>query len=148
MKPLLTLVFCLMTILASAQAYHGTKSYPIYRQGAQRVSNYDDEGKEIVRIEYDLIFSKKVTYRDLSSDWEYTIVGFADDGVKDLDLKLFEWDDLLEQWTEVASDALEDNYPVMTYKPSVSAQYKIEVIVYSFHEGYSAARYGLIIYHD
>jgi len=138
----------LITIEASSQCVNGTKSYPIYKAGAQLVSELDNQEKEIVRIEYDLVFGTKETYRNLTSDWEYTIMVFADDGVKDIDLKVYEYDDLLEQWTLVKEDNAAESYATLTLQPTVTAQYKIEVIVYEFFEGYTAARYGLLIYHD
>ncbi len=81
----------------NGQCINGVKSYPIYKTGAQLVERFDTEGAEIVRIEYDLIFSSKESYRNLTSDWEYAIIGFADNGVKDLNMKLYEYDDLLEK---------------------------------------------------
>ncbi len=142
------LLFLVSSFSIYGQAYHGVKSYPIYKQGAQFVKGLDDEGKEIVRIEYDLIFSNKLTYRTLTSDWEYTIVGFADEGVKDLDIRIYEYDDLLEEWTLVHEGDSEDAYTIISFQPTVTAQYQIEIIATEFYEGYSAARYGVIIFHD
>ena len=132
----------------NAQCINGVKSYPIYKAGAQLVETLDNQGAEIVRIEYDLIFSSKETFRNLTSDWEYTIIGFADNGVKDLDVKLYEYDDLLEKWDLVAEDESVEDYAIIKYKPLVAAMHKVEVIVYEYHEGYSAARYGLMFVHD
>ena len=132
----------------SAQCINGTKSYPIYKAGAQLVSEFDNQDREIVRIEYDLIFDSKETFRDLTTDWEYSIMAFADDGVKDIDLKIYIWDDLLEVWTLVAQDNSTESYALITYQPAETARHKIEVIAYEFVEGYTAARYGLFIVHD
>lgn len=141
--------FCLFTLSAlSAQCINGTDSYPLYKQGAALVKQLDDSGMEIVRIEYDLLFSTKETNRSLSPDWEYTIIGFADDGVKDLDITLYEYDDLIEEWTKVAEDTDSDPTAVVVFQPSSYGTYKVEVKAYEFHEGYSVARYGLIFYHD
>jgi hypothetical protein len=133
---------------ADAQCINGTKSYPIYKLGAQLVDKFDTQGAEIVRIEYDLVFTSTETFRNLSADWEYTIVAFADDGVKDLDIKVYAYDDLLEQWTLTAEDNSVESYAIATVKPTVAALYKVEVIVYEFQEGYTAARYGLMFVHD
>jgi hypothetical protein len=132
----------------SAQCINGTKSYPIYKLGAQLVSEFDNKDMEIVRIEYDLIFSSKETFRNLSKDWEYTIIAFADEGVKDLDVKVYEYDNLLDTWTLMAEDKAAESYAIATVKPTQDAQYKIEIIVYQFNEGYTAARYGLMFVHD
>lgn len=141
------LAFAFSTSL-NAQCINGKKSYPIYKMGAKLVETFDNDDSEIVRIEYDLIFSSKETIRNLSPDWDYTIVGFADDGVKDLDLKVYEYDDLLEKWTLVAEDKSTESYAIVTVSPGVSALYKVEIIVYQFFEGYTAARYGLMFVHD
>lgn len=130
------------------QCINGTDSYPIYKKGAKLVSEFDEQGAEIVRIEYDLVFDSKESFRNLSADWEYAIIGFADDGVKDLDVKVYEYDDLLESWTLVAEDKSTEAYAFTSIQPEESGLYKVEVIVYEFHEGYSAARYGLIFVHD
>lgn len=144
----ISILMVFFSLNMTAQCINGTKSYPIYKMGAQLVESFDNEGAEIVRIEYDLIFSSKETFRNLSSDWEYSIIGFADDGVKDLDIKLYEYDDLLEKWSLVVEDNSSDAYSVVSYKPPVDALYKVEVIVYEFEESYSAARYGLMIVHE
>lgn len=132
----------------NAQCINGTKSYPIYKLGAQLVDKFDTQGAEIVRIEYDLVFTSTETFRNLAADWEYTIVAFADDGVKDLDIKVYVYDDLLEQWTLAAEDNSVESFAIATVKPPTAALYKVEVIVYEFQEGYTAARYGLMFVHD
>ena len=43
---------------------------------------------------------------------------------------------------------MEGAAPYLTITPPESAQYKIEIIVTDFYEGYNVARYGLIFYHD
>lgn len=145
---LLLLFSCFLIASVDAQCINGTKSYPIYKLGAQLVDQFDNDGNEIVRIEYDLVFTSKETSRNLSADWEYTIVAFADDGVKDLDIKVSVYDDLLEKWTQVAEDSSVESYAIATVKPPADALYKVEVIVYQFKEGYTAARYGLMFVHD
>ena len=138
----------LFTININGQCINGVKTYPIYKKGAELVDNLDNEGVEIVRIEYDLIFSSKESYRELTSDWTYSIIGFADNGVKDLNMKLYEYDDLLDKWKMVAEDNLSETYAVINYKPTTTAHYKIEVIAKEFYEGYNSARYGLILFHE
>ena len=148
MKFFAAILLLLAVQAVSAQCINGTKSYPIYKAGAQLVSEFDNQEKEIVHIQYDLVFDSKETFRDLTTDWEYSIIAFADDGVKDIDLKVYIWDDLLEVWTLVAQDNATESIAMITYQPEETARHKIEVIVYEFIEGYSAARYGLFIVHD
>ncbi|KAF0199386.1 MAG: hypothetical protein FD166_509 [Bacteroidetes bacterium] len=145
---LILLAAVAVTFNGQAQCVNGTKSYPIYKTGAALVDQMDSDGREIVRIEYDLVFDSKESFRNLSSDWEYTIVAFADDGVEDLDVKAYSYDELLDKWTLVAEDKSTESYAIVTVKPTESVLYKIEVIVYKFKEGYTAARYGLMYVHD
>ncbi len=142
------IVYLAIPFVVDAQCVNGTKSYPIYKEGARIVADYDDAGKEIVRVEYDLIFSSKESIRTLSSSWEYTLYAFADDGVRDLDLVLYEYDDLIERWTEVSRDESNAATAEIVVEPEVTKKYKVEVIVSEFYDGYSAARYGLFYIHD
>lgn len=151
MKNFRILLFILSIFFAlqvQGQCINGTKSYPIYKLGAELVAEFDNAGDEVVRIEYDLVFNSKESYRNLSSDWVYSIIGFADDGVKDLDVKVYEYDDLLDSWILVGEDNSSESYAIVTVAPEYNARYKVEVIVYEFYEGYSAARYGLMYVHD
>ncbi|MBK6344604.1 MAG: hypothetical protein IPN08_12055 [Bacteroidales bacterium] len=145
---LILLAAAAVTFNGQAQCVNGTKSYPIYKTGAALVDQMDSDGREIVRIEYDLVFDSKESFRNLSSDWEYTIVAFADDGVEDLDVKAYSYDELLDKWTLVSEDKSTESYAIVTVKPTETVLYKIEVIVYKFKEGYTAARYGLMYVHD
>jgi hypothetical protein len=142
------IAFIGLSLKSNAQCINEKLSYPIYKLGAALVDQFDTDGKEIVRIEYDLVFTSKESFRNLSADWEYSIIGFADGGVKDLDVKVYEYDDLLDKWTLVAEDASSESYAMATVKPTKDALYKVDVIVYSFNEGYDVARYGLMYVHD
>jgi hypothetical protein len=151
MKTIFTfMIFTLMTLTfkSNAQCINGKLSYPLYKVGATLVNNFDNDSLEIVRIEYDLVFDSKESFRNLSTDWEYTIFAFADDGVKDLNIKLFEYDDLLESWTLVSEDNKTESYAMVSVKPGVDALYKVEVIVNEYYEGFNVARYGLMYLHE
>ncbi len=132
----------------NAQCVNGKQSYPIYKTGAALVESFDTEGHEIVRIEYDLLFDSKESFRVLSNEWEYTIIGFADEGVKDLDVKVYEYDKLLDKWKLVGEDNSNEAFAIVTITPSMSQEYKVEIIAYEFYEGYTAARYGLMYVHE
>lgn len=133
---------------ASAQCINGTKTYPIYKAGADRVHDLDEAGKELVHIEYDLIFDSKDVYRNLSPDWTYTITAFADGGVSDVDVAVMEYDDLLEDWSELSADRdYSDGEASLDFTPGADQEYMMRVSI-TFNEGFTAARYGLLIYHD
>ncbi len=131
----------------AAQCINGTKTYPIYKAGADKVRDLDEAEKEIVHVEYDLIFDSKDMYRTLSPDWTYTISAFADGGVSDVNVAVLEYDDLLEEWTEVSADRDSYGEASLDFTPSENQEYMVNVSV-TMLEGYTAARYGLIIHHD
>lgn len=141
----LSLVF---SINLNAQCINGTKSIPIYKVGKKLVKKFDKLGAEIVRIEYDLVFSSKDTFRDLSPEWDYNIIGFADEGVKDLDLKVLQYDIMKGEWIVLGSDVSKNSYASVIIRPNRVDTYKIQISVYEYFEGYTATRYGLIIVHD
>lgn len=144
----LILVSVLLSLGANAQCINGTKSTPIYKVGEKLVKKFDKLGAEIVRIEYDLVFSSTDTFRDLSPDWEYNIIGFADKGVKDLDLKVLQYDAMKGEWIVLGSDVSNNSYASVIIRPNRVDTYKIQISVYAYFEGYTAARYGLIIVHN
>lgn len=139
----------LFSIALNAQCVNGVNSYPIYNQGAEYVQYLDSIEMEIVRIEYDLIFSEKESFRNLYSDWEYLIFCFMDDGVKSFELTINEYDSENDLWFPVAfAEESEDGMTSIIYQPEESKQYKVNLEIIEFYEGYSAARYGLIYVHD
>lgn len=106
----------------------------------------DSYDQEIVRIEFDIVTDKKETYRTLYDGIEYTIVAFADDRVSDLDVRVYEMDG--NEWTLVKKDSDSSDVAIVSLTPDVTSTYKIVVSAYSFNSGYSAAHYGIIIFHE
>lgn len=131
-----------------AQCINGTRSMPIYEKGIEFVEEFDNLGMEIVKIEYDLVLTKKYTYRYLSPDWKYKIIAFADDGVKDLDIYLYENDKETDEWQMVGKDEGDGANPHLFHIPKEYTEYSVEVVVNEFEDGFSAARYGLIFVHE
>lgn len=124
-----------------------TTMQDIYEKGLEIVKMLEEQyNQEIVRIEYDLLFDSKETTRGFSSDYEYSVIAFSDFRVEDLDITIFRKSG--SSWEQVVKDTETDNTPIVSFKPDGSSTYKIEVKAYKFTEGYSAAHYGLIIYHD
>ena len=143
---LIILFFC--TQNSFAQCVNGTKSMPLYKTGGELVQDLDDKGMEIVRIEYDLIFSSKESYRKLYPDWEYIIVAFSDEGVKDLDIKVYEYDGIQDKYVLADMDTGDANYAMVKVTPKAETTYKVEITITEFEEGFTAARYGLIYVHE
>lgn len=124
-----------------------TTMQDIYEKGGAILKGLEEEyGQEIVRIEYDLVFSEKETTRNFSSDYDYSIIAFADDRVEDLDVTVLRETD--NGWVVVVKDTEEDATPIVSFTPDGYSNYKIQVSVSKFAPGCSGAHYGLIISHD
>jgi len=142
------MLFIGLSFFSQGQCINGKLAKPIHDVGAEIIAQIDNEGFEVVRAEYDLIFTSKDTYRVLSPSWEYALFAFADDGVADLDIAVYEYDDLLEHWTLLHKDDGPENTATVTFTPAENQQYKITITVKEYVEGYDVARYGLVIFHD
>ena len=148
MKKILLLLFALIIGANFARAERkDVTMVPVLEKSLAIIDLIEnDHEMEIVRLEFDIVKKSKESYRTLTSNYEYTIVAFADDRVKDIDVALYKR--VGNEWVQVASDNDNSAIAVMTYKPIETANYKVVVSVYSFNEGYSAAHYGLIYSHE
>lgn len=139
-------LFLILGASASAQRDDGTSMRPIMLSTDRIVSALEEKNYEVVRIEMDIVAGAKETYRTLSDAWEYGAVAVADDRVEDLDIYVFKEVD--GEWVEVTRDDTEDKIPAVTMKPSSTAAYKFVVSVPKYVEGFTAAHYALVIYHQ
>ncbi len=48
----------------------------------------------------------------------------------------------------IAKDDDSDRSAVVTVKPSIDGFYRIDVKVYKFNDGYTAGRFGILIFHE
>jgi hypothetical protein len=149
MKKLIILCSLLLALCFNidAQCINGTKTTPIHEYGAEIVQSLDDQNLEIVRMEYDIIRTTKLTTRELSNYWTYTIAAFGDNGIKDIDIKIWT-KDALGEWVLVAQDNATTSYARVQVTPSISKEYIIEIKAHSFNTGYDVGKYGLVIWHD
>ncbi len=146
-KTLLTLAVAMISLFASAQSE--TTMLDILETG-QTLCKYleNDKDKEIVHIEYDIIRTTKSMTRVLTSDYTYSIVVFGDRRVKDIDVSLYKWSEESNSWILLKKDEDEDDIAIVEVSPKTNGEYKVEIKVYSFNDGYEAAHYGLIICHE
>lgn len=156
MKKLVSVLLVISTIYLAgdkvyAQAFTpnvtGTSMQDIYIAGAYLVDALEKADQEIVHLQYDIVAEKstKSVYRELSSSWMYTIFGFSDFRVKDLDITVYKYID--GQWYFVDKDQLHDNYPTVTILPTSSGLYRFDITGYAFAKDYSSGHYGLFCYH-
>jgi len=124
----------------------GTSMEPILAAARPLVEEIEDGDFEIVRMEYDLVFSEKSTYRTLFDGWTYGIAAFGDYRIKDIDLSVYKKSN--GRWKLVEEDAENDDVATVTIKPRTKEEYKIVVSVYKFNKGYNVGHYGLMIFHE
>jgi hypothetical protein len=107
----------------------------------------DSLNQEIVHVQVDIITNNGATFsRTLHEGWTYGVAAFGDWRIKDLDITVYE--DVEGEWVEVVSDNESDNHPVVTVEPYETNKYMIELTVYKWDEDFSAAHYGMLIYHE
>ncbi len=107
----------------------------------------DSLDQEIVHAQVDIITADGTTFsRTLHDGWTYGIAAFGDWRIKDLDINVYV--DVNGEWVEVTADDESDNHPVVTVEPEQTNKYLIELSVYKWDEDYTAAHYGLLIYHE
>lgn len=103
-------------------------------------------GQEIVRMECDLIQTTKTTFRTLTNKFEYGIFAFGDFRIQDIDIKVYKW--VNNQWNLIDKDQDSDANAIVTIKPMVTGEYKIEITAAKFNIGYDVGHYGLFIFHN
>lgn len=107
----------------------------------------DSLEQEIVHMQADIITDEGKSFtRTLHEGWMYGVAAFADWRVSDLDITVYK--DVDGEWVEIQSDAETDNTPFVTIEPTQTGVYLIELEVYEFSEEYTAAHYGMLIYHE
>lgn len=105
----------------------------------------DTMNVEIVRIEYDLIFDKKVTYRTLYKGWKYGIVVIGDYRIKKINVHLYKYEN--DKWQFVRSGKGNDYFSMVNEEPLEKGDYLMQITADEFEEGYKAGHYSIIIYH-
>jgi hypothetical protein len=107
----------------------------------------DSLDQEVVHLQADIITKKGTTFtRTLHQGWTYGIAAFGDWRIKDLDITVYM--DVDGEWVEVMSDDESDNHPLVSVEPTETNTYLIELTVYKWDEEYTAAHYGMLIYHE
>ena len=124
----------------------GTSMEPILAAAKPLVEEIEGKDFEIVRMEYDLIFDKKSTYRTLYEGWTYGIAAFGDYRIKDIDITAYK--ERRGKWKKVEEDAENDDVATVSIKPRADEEYKIVISVYKFNRGYNVGHYGLMIFHE
>lgn len=102
---------------------------------------------EPVRFEADIIRTEKVTYRTLSTGWNYGIFALGSDRVKDIDIEVFRKNDRGD-WYLVVKDTDHESTAHVNIKPEQEGEYMIKIKVHEFNKGQEVGHYGLVVYHE
>ena len=146
-KNILLTAVAIFTVIGANAQRPDVSMKPILEKAVNLIELIEDQyDQEIVRMEFDIVTDSKETFRTLYDGIEYTIVAFADDRVADLDVRVYTWDS--GDWALVKKDSDSSDVAVVSLTPDETARYRIVVSAYTFNSGYSAAHYGLIIFHE
>ncbi len=124
----------------------GTSMEPILASADPLIKEIEDKDFEIVRMEFDIVKTKKTTYRNLYKGWTYGIAAFGDYRIKDIDLTVYK--EKKGRWVKIEEDAEDDDVATVSIKPRTDGKYKIVISVYEFNRGYGVGHYGLLIFHE
>ncbi|MEN8118896.1 MAG: hypothetical protein ABFS35_01030 [Bacteroidota bacterium] len=124
----------------------GTSMMPIMGDALPVIKYIEDTMKvEIVRLEYDLIFDKKVTYRTLYKELKYGIVAIGDYRIKRINVHIYK--KVNDKWDFIRSSNSQNYLAMVNEEPLENGDYLFQIAVDQFAEGYKAGHYAIIIYH-
>jgi hypothetical protein len=129
-----------------AQPNEGTSMKPILTDAQTYIQAAEDKGCEIVRMEFDVISDTKSTYRTLVEGWTYGVVAFGDYRISDIDIAISK--DVDGTWILIQRDNSSAVNASVILTPSSTGMYKIDITAYKFVSGYTAAHYGMLIFHE
>lgn len=147
MKKLIVAILSLLFIPSIYAKGSSVTMEPILEAAGPLVEYLETElEQEIVRMEFDIITSSKSTYRSLSKGWTYGILAFGDYRIKDIDIKVYKWQN--NEWQLVQKDNATDSSALVYFQPDYDGEYKFTITAYSFEQGYNVGHYGLIVFHE
>ncbi|MBQ2519981.1 MAG: hypothetical protein II540_01690 [Paludibacteraceae bacterium] len=146
-KLTLFFTFLMVGVICAFAGNSSTTMTPIMSRATEIVRYVEDEmDMEVVRMEYDILRTKKTTTRVLSSGWTYMIIAFGDYRFKDIDVKVYR--NVQGSWQLVDKDNDSSALAIVSITPQYEGEYMIEIVAYSFESGYDVGHYGLIIAHE
>jgi hypothetical protein len=125
---------------------NGTSMFPIMGDALTVIKYVEDTLKaEIVRIEYDLLYKSKDTFRELFKSANYGICVVGDYRIKKMDIKIYK--EKNGEWVFLKQNDESSNIVLLTVKPDEDASYRFELIAKEYKEGFQAGHYCAIIFH-
>ena len=122
---------------------------PIIDQIQQHVDNLQQMGKQIDRVEFDLVHSSadKKSFRDLISGRHYRVLTFGDNN-RITTMKVSVMVKQNNQWVTINSNQSDINLAQVDFVADQSAMYQVVISAPGFKGSYTASHYAMIIYHD
>ena len=131
---------------ANAQRNDGTSMLEILGKTFGADTIIENQNKEIVRMEMDIVSDYKESFRTLTDQWTYGIVALGDSRIGLIHLAVYR--ELDGNWSLVTESNNDGTLAIVTVTPQVTARYKFVVSVSRFTQSYSAGHYALLIYHN
>lgn len=121
----------------------------IFLKGVFTAQTLEEEGLEIVRIEYDIISNsskQKLTVRRFSPNYKYYVLGFTDESIEGFKMNLYrEMDDEWQVTQTKNSD--ENSIAIMEFDPPAAETFPVQFTVTDFANGANAGYFGIIVAH-
>ncbi|HTY07073.1 MAG TPA: hypothetical protein VMC86_11180 [Gemmatimonadales bacterium] len=131
---------------AQAQRNDGTSMIDILGKTFGADTIIENQNKEIVRMEMDIVSDSKESFRMLTDRWTYGIVALGDSRIAQIHLSIYR--ELDGNWSLVTESTNDGTLALVTVTPQSTARYRFVVSVPRFNESYTAGHYSLIIYHN
>jgi hypothetical protein len=158
MKKLLFVLFLIFIIGVNNSTFSQTSTLDNEKQTSMQpiidglsatVKAVEGEGAEIVRMEFDLIFSSssKESQRTLFPDYTYGIMVWGDYRIKKMAVNVYK-QSASGNWDFVTTGEMKDFISTAFITPTEKALYKFEIIAPEFYEGYTAGHYGMLLLHN
>lgn len=149
-QALLLLMLCSLTISAQSGIQFdndkGTSMLPITFDVLDNIKAIEAENVEIVRIEFDLIFTTKEITRTLSSGYTYGAILYGDYRIKHLKLDVYK--EVNGSWKYEGSGLFAEGICSISIPITETANYKFKLTASEFHKDYKVGHYGFILIHD
>ncbi len=149
MKHLKISIILLFFTLLTTNTIGQTSVQKVYNSGFLVTKAIEEKGLEVVHLEYNMLsdtLASKSLQRYLTTGYEYIIMAFGGDEIKDLDIKIYK--DIPEKWKYITEDDSEDNFATAKVIPDSTKKYLIKIFANEFEQGKSAGYYGLVIAHS
>ena len=124
----------------------GTSMNPILVTAIGLLKEMEAKKLEVVRLEFDVIATKKTTERMLDSGFRYAVVAFGDYRIKDIDLRVYKQSE--SGWIPLDEDTDTTSVAIVKVEPSSNALYRFEVSAYQYESDYTRGHYGLMVLHE